>query len=359
MNHTTSNLVIIGNGFDIAHGLETKYGQFIDWLIKEEVKNPHPINPLFNFAPNANREKLLEHINNSTSSVHLNSFFAGLMGYSGSDSSKKNWSDIEGFYFKQVERCLDERVHDTDIATVNREFEIIKNRFEDYLVGHTKGNNKKKIEKITSYQKFFDRLHDDTLILNFNYTETVKLYVNNREKIVNIHGELKYERNPMIFGYAAKEVELQRLYDKNDNEFLFNIKQNCYGDAKSESKLNKFLARAKKNEEPYKGIRIFILGHSCGTSDEYILERIFNHEKVSEITIFYYDGKGFDRQHYEIRTNLKRVMKNRENEHKILNKYECYPMPQLQDNNSNQEYDFIHYYLDKKFENIDVENGKV
>ena len=30
-----NRLVLIGNGFDLAHGLKTSYGHFIDWYWKE------------------------------------------------------------------------------------------------------------------------------------------------------------------------------------------------------------------------------------------------------------------------------------------------------------------------------------
>ncbi len=34
------NILLIGNGFDLAHGLPTKYGDFLDWVnvIEQVVK---------------------------------------------------------------------------------------------------------------------------------------------------------------------------------------------------------------------------------------------------------------------------------------------------------------------------------
>ena len=330
MAYTTSNLVIIGNGFDLAHGLKTSYAQFVDWLIEEEINNPHPDNPLFKKPkhqflehPTQPSKTIKELIYDSSSNVHTSEFFRTLMRYSGR-GEERNWSDIEGFYFRELEMHLQGK---NDVKKTNEEFEIIKNRFEEYLVEHTKDK-----KAIPSYQAFFDTLHDGTLILNFNYTDTAELYVKDKNKIVNIHGELQNPDNPMIFGYAAKEADLQRLYEKNDNQFLFNIKQNRYGDSISESRLDDFLKKATANEGNqglYKGIKIFIFGHSCGISDEYILHRIVNHEKVNDIKIFYYDG--ISHQHYEIRTNLKRIMNSRKQEHKIQNIHTCHRMPQYND----------------------------
>ncbi len=336
MAYTTSNLVIIGNGFDLAHGLKTSYWHFINWLIEKEIDNPHPNNPLFKYVAKTDEDKqqMLEDIDKSSSNIHLNEFFRGLMRYSGR-GEERNWSDIEGYYFSELEKHLEGKIN---VRGTNEQFEIIKNRFEDYLVEHTKD---KKV--IPSYQAFFDTLHENTLILNFNYTDTIELYEQDKNKIVNIHGELQNPDNPMIFGYAAKEADLPILYEKNDNQFLFNIKQNRYGDSMSEARLDDFLKKAARNEGNqglYKGIKIFIFGHSCGISDEYILHRIVNHEKVNDIKIFYYDG--IPHQHYEIRTNLKRIMNNRSQEPKIQNVHKCHRMPQHTDNEE-QERAFVDY----------------
>jgi len=327
MAYTTSNLVIIGNGFDLAHGLRTSYNDFLNGLIEEELSKPKDGRTLFSFDKGTSRGEIEKTALFEAANPHMelkegkhfsNHFFAKLFA-----ESLINWCDIEGFYFSEVEKCLAGK---QEIRTTNQEFEIIKNRFEEYLVEYTK--NKK---TINSYQAFFDKLQEETLILNFNYTDTVQQYVNDKNKIVNIHGELQNPDNPMIFGYAAKEADLPKLYKQNDNQFLFNIKQNRYGDSISESRLDDFLDKAPVNEGPYfKGVRVFIFGHSCGISDEYILHRIVNDKKVNEIRIFYYDG--IPHQHYEIRTNLKRIMNDRTQEHKIQNIHKCHRMPQANDN---------------------------
>jgi hypothetical protein len=35
-----NRIIIIGNGFDLAHGLKTSYGDFLDWVKSQAVKNP-------------------------------------------------------------------------------------------------------------------------------------------------------------------------------------------------------------------------------------------------------------------------------------------------------------------------------
>ena len=33
-----NRLVIIGNGFDLAHGLKTSYNDFVDWYLEKRLK---------------------------------------------------------------------------------------------------------------------------------------------------------------------------------------------------------------------------------------------------------------------------------------------------------------------------------
>lgn len=37
MNNTINRLIIIGNGFDLAHGMKTGYKDFVTWYVKQEI----------------------------------------------------------------------------------------------------------------------------------------------------------------------------------------------------------------------------------------------------------------------------------------------------------------------------------
>ena len=72
-----------------------------------------------------------------------------------------------------------------------------------------------------------ENLIPNTLILNFNYTKTAeKLYIKNgNDKIINIHGELNNENNPIIFGYGDElDDDYERIERLQNNDFLENIK---------------------------------------------------------------------------------------------------------------------------------------
>ena len=70
---------------------------------------------------------------------------------------------------------------------------------------------------------------DRVMLLNFNYTKTADLYLENKYFIVNhIHGDLSAPET-MIFGYGDEsDDEYKKLQKINDNEYLRHIKTNRY-----------------------------------------------------------------------------------------------------------------------------------
>ncbi len=67
------------------------------------------------------------------------------------------------------------------------------------------------------------------MILNFNYTKTPNQYLSERDEIINIHGELNNDKNPIIFGYGDEvDKKYAEIEDLNENEFLKHIKSFDY-----------------------------------------------------------------------------------------------------------------------------------
>lgn len=250
-------IFIVGNGFDLAHGLKTSYVDFI-----EDWNHTSPSNSNFHYLLN--------------------------------DNIKENnkWSDIEHFYFTLLNNYDDSDFFNENFgflsydssSELNKEFEAVKLKLEEYLL-----EEQKKFAPIEVYKDLFEKLNDEeSLILNFNYTNTVKQYLNNiaNNQIQHIyfHGELENENNPIIFGYAATDQESKLLINKNDNELMKNIKRINYLRNGFDRKLNEILDSTRCD------IDIYILGHSCGISDRLILSQLFNHKNVRNITSFYYDN---------------------------------------------------------------------
>ncbi|MDO9155070.1 MAG: AbiH family protein [Paludibacter sp.] len=255
-------IFVIGNGFDLAHDLKTSYGHFLDSIDNSKFESN---DLLF----------ILKHARNTG-----------------------NWSDIEYFYFTLLKNCdniegyLNDNfgvlVDDYSSQRLDKDFNEIKTILEEYL-----DNEQKSLKLIDEYSIIFTTFNnEDTLILDFNYTDTIYKYLNGKSsgiKHIKIHGELNEIENPIIFGFAADNNQSKMLSDKNDEYLMKNIKKLCYLRTDNELKLKDMLNNSRCEE-----IDVFILGHSCGVSDKLILHELFNHKFVKNITIFHYNGwEGF------------------------------------------------------------------
>jgi hypothetical protein len=171
-----NRLVIIGNGFDLAHGLPTSYRDFIDdyWanvknsnhnddfisfvdLFDLDFKNTKNLHELAKFIKQSNEkikfsdgEIYTEHGNNYATGqyprkhilIYKNSFFKFI-----NQKNIQNWVDIENEYYRQLKKIINSKCLDTskteefweneqrrEIQKLNAEFDKIKRIFEKYLI---------------------------------------------------------------------------------------------------------------------------------------------------------------------------------------------------------------------------------
>jgi hypothetical protein len=137
-----NRLVIIGNGFDLAHGLPTSYRDFIDdyWanvknsnhnddfisfvdLFDLDFKNTKNLHELAKFIKQSNEkikfsdgEIYTEHGNNYATGqyprkhilIYKNSFFKFI-----NQKNIQNWVDIENEYYRQLKKIINSKCLDT------------------------------------------------------------------------------------------------------------------------------------------------------------------------------------------------------------------------------------------------------
>lgn len=383
-----NRLVIIGNGFDLAHGLPTSYRDFINdyWRnvikiiesdykyidgyisislesirqnpwIKIDWENITDFKTLFNKVSDLNEI-----------SFDFNNQFFKIIS---ERSSFKNWVDIENEYYEMLKDYLRKSY---SIDELNKQFEEVKFLLEKYLVS--------KIEKVYNFQKNsveeildifkINRLDGNTLdvffqeiskkdvdefdqrfkkerrdifdlnarrnyvnsifiknfFLSFNYTSTVanynKILGNGSEGLIEIHGRLEDERNPINFGFGDEmDKHYQEIEEKNDNEYLKNIKSFQYLHTSNYKRLLDLIDSDK--------FQVYIMGHSCGLSDRTLLNTIFEHENCRSIKVFYHQKEDGTDNYTEITQNISRHFnKKKLMREKIVNKTLCQPLPQIQ-----------------------------
>jgi Bacteriophage abortive infection AbiH len=350
MEKPKNKLVIIGNGFDLAHGLRTSYKDFIEWYLNGCVEQLNTQNYI--------DDKLIQVSWKSSSLAHTGfkkfdiERFNSLKGqerisFSMSkflkiifNNSNSNWVDIEMEYYKFLieiygnpqNMAAGSVAEPYTLESLNSDFEFIKQKLEEYLSTIPCRISKKEIapnyEINNLFQSDFVRgFHSEEKnakqvhYLNFNYTKTIEDYIwtETNFELNYIHGELNNKENPIVFGYGDEiDSHYKKIEDLNNNEFLKNFKSFAYFKTDNYQKLLRFI-----DSEPYD---IEILGHSCGLSDRVLLNTLFEHDNCQSIKIHYYEhekGNDFTTKTQEISRHFKDKAKMRK---RVLDFTQCKPL---------------------------------
>lgn len=332
-----NNLIIIGNGFDLAHGLKTSYNDFIEHLINKTIKENTFRSLIVEDYEIQTYEQLKKQVKHYK--IRASDFKNKMLGILLEDISIKNWCDIEAKYYEILSRLGTDQASYTNHQALNKDFSFLRDSLAEYL-----NSDIGIFKQIESYSEFFRYIDKpSTLILNFNYTPTLKLLYHSvlkDSKIIYIHGEVQSEDNPIIFGFAATHEQSRNLIQKGENENMRFIKKNLYKTTENRPLL-------KKHLEDITEIDITILGHSCGISDNLILNQIFIDKNIRSIRLLYYEEKEKDpkgREHYfQTQINIDRIMNDDQKFDRLLLDYQSSTrMPQFNDNKEFKS-EFINY----------------
>jgi hypothetical protein len=366
-----NKLFIIGNGFDLAHKLNTRYCDFINYIWENEKKsfinaiNSHhdyrafyydgnllslkiPVSYYrsleYSFNENAKgykyfKDKLKYYpmknnlsYNDEIETSVKNNFIQNISD----KSSLVNWVDIEEEYYSKLKDCLNSRKKD-DIKNLNIDFDNLRSSLKYYLSLEIKND-------VSIIPQIIDKLrnilqpelvsgnqtlnsNDRVLFLNFNYTNTNKQYIDYFRNIIpqvidniNIHGELNNANNPIIFGYGDElDEDHKKIENINDKNYLENEKSVNYAKTPNYRNLLGFIDAYPFN--------VYIMGHSYGKSDRTLLNSIFEHKNCMTIKSFYYiDEEGINDQDDRI-MNLYLHFKDKSLfRAKVIDKTNCEPL---------------------------------
>jgi hypothetical protein len=425
-----NRIILIGNGFDLAHGLKTSYADFIDWYWDKRILDLHSIYSneskdvlcSLKLMPNTfsqwqsfywSNQNVLQNTpgkdiikqlagDKTNYKIAKSDFFSCiLLSY-----QEKGWVDIENEYYRLLfpsedkgpflyrdkpkelneelayvrsllieylksiqENCINEGVvkqdlkdklytpfkpNDISINAKPKLVEFIRQRFlfdstirwdsfsdwEELLKAYDVEDIIDKKMEIKSFVKSNrdqvdlmgiesianDKLPngflfpDRVMLLNFNYTTTADSYLLNNERFIvnHIHGKLTKPRS-VIFGYGDEiDENYKKIANKNDNEYLTNIKSIKYLESPNYRNLLDFI-----ESDAY---QIFIMGHSCGNSDRTLLNTLFEHKNCVSIKPFYFIRKDGTDNYMELVQNISRnftdmkLMRDR-----VVNKTFCEP----------------------------------
>lgn len=325
-----NRLIIVGNGFDLAHGLRTSYCDFIEDYLVEALNTFAEKNyfedPLLQithidhyrrytgiFHGKVSLENLQESLRMlGPSTMTRITYKSSILAKSLEQMKSIRWVDLENMYFDELLECRLKAggVNAEEVLGLNLQFDSLKSSLEKYLTkiqfdlkSFKKDPNIEKIFRLpVSKDDIIDYKSEKMsinlrhlLFLNFNYTNTLLPYTKRiavdsntgglthfNDKVNHIHGELDNDKNPIVFGFGDE-------YDKNyaefeefkNNEVFRHIKSFAYFKTKNYHDLVRFLSQSH--------FQVFIIGHSCGLSDRTMFREIFEHENCASIKIFYYE----------------------------------------------------------------------
>lgn len=337
-----NRLIIIGNGFDLAHGLKTSYADFLQWYLENLLKkidtDAEVTNPLGTFQRNQNvypgdLGELLGNLHKKENQLrYLRSILKERVKYSSSSDLFESiiaqlefnrWVDIEAEYYEHLKRALKKRLkasNATQIAQANKE--IAKSNdalmhLRDQLCAYLIEVERKSTLSISSennYLKHFLHKVEEpyqsshspqafvihrTVVLNFNYTNTVKRYLEHLNEAtfqeIQIHGSIN-DRESMIFGYGDEiDKSYQEIEDLNDNQWLEHIKSFGYFQNKDYKSLFQFIDGPEKLE-------IYVMGHSMGISDRTLFSQIFKRTNIFFIRLFHFTDPKTGKSDYREKT---------------------------------------------------------
>lgn len=358
------NILVIGNGFDLAHGLPTRYRDFMDYLgaakFLYENKKAGLAYPTKNIIENSNNKKLNE-INNllkqnlireydsnwiqKIPEVLVKIFSKENCWYHYFDDlidKKKiigiNWIDFEAEISNVVKRIEGISLYkpvNTNISTsshvyhlnqgpsreilinfMKSDYYIFDNQEIDNFISHLENDLSDFINALDYYIGFIDKFDVANRIsdiqgvridkvISFNYSDTYRrLYRNDMsdENIHFIHGKAN-----RTLGDSASKLVLgtnDTLSDQEKDSNISCVKFKKYFQRIYKRTGNDYKRFLKEADEERSGetIRSYFFGHSLAATDGDVIRRVI--EASDYVVIFYHD----DMQHREAITNLVTVL---------------------------------------------------
>lgn len=297
-----SKLFIIGNGFDLAHGLPTSYNHFRDYLFRTYEVPPQCTQVRFYQevpTPGVDQDggPLIDHSDNVEFVISMIS--EGIRSvteerYEGEEDL--NWCFFESALGKlPFQDCFEDtegyvRDEGEDIPHYGRTLENQELRSDEIKIAISELNNyfrnwiqgiNRMISNETQANVRFRELFEieSTLFLTFNYTDTLEvIYQIPEERICHIHGQVSKPDREIIFGHGNMPLEREEIDEEEyqedivgdccenlTNQFRKDI-ENCLAEQED------FFIEIEEMEEPVR--EIYSYGFSFSDVDKPYIERI-------------------------------------------------------------------------------------
>ena len=293
-----ATLYIIGNGFDIAHGLDTSYWNFRSYLEMRDYEFLLSFEKMYDIEPLDETE----------------------YGYT-IDAQKKWEKHIKEILWSEFERCMGNPniqsmldfsssiLDDLNLETGNvgifdtmndywrAEFGFVKKLqtyVREWIAQIDLSNTLPKCEELFNNNKDF--------YLNYNYTRVLE-DVYKIDDVLHIHGSIgdNFDMAPFMGHCNKEEIDIHKQQYEEAYE------SNCEGEASIRKAITEYLSEIYKDTSHYISIHkdffeklvsineIKIIGWSAGEVDIPYLNKIRDSiPKKTKWTVYYYDDKAYN-----------------------------------------------------------------
>lgn len=185
-------LYIIGNGFDIQHGLKSRYRDFKEYLESEDIKLVERLEVYFGV------DSLWSDFEKTLGYLDTSQIIEECMNYL-EPYGVKDWSDS---YNHDYQYEVQQRI---DLIT-----ETLKRRFTDWILQLRLPDdaleNKVVVDKSATF-------------INFNYTDTLeRLYKVDPNQILYIHNKAIDVKSTLILGHSRNPQSIKTLNKRYNND---------------------------------------------------------------------------------------------------------------------------------------------
>jgi len=281
-------LNIIGNGFDLHHGIRSSYFNFKDYLEDNDSDVFEMIEKYLGNTQNFwySFEQNLAYLDEDSILDHASNY---LVSYGADDWSDANHHDYQ-YEIEQITKPLTSG---------------LQKNFTQWV---------KQLE-ISHFKNQLLCFEENSIFLTFNYTSTLeKLYGIDETRILHIHGYVSKEKNELIFGHnyikPSNNIDLEKIKNELGEEAYYEyVEKLSDGDIRvteGTEILNSYFTETFKPteviitenkvffEELSKISKITIIGHSLESVDMPYFEEIVNRINSSEVKWFVHYHKQED-----------------------------------------------------------------
>ena len=307
-----NNILVIGNGYDLAHGLKTKYDDFIEY-VKNKKYDKHSVNiyadeikrivevekngfinyflEYANTVPGwVDMEKLIKDIieqfqdffANYKDYVKDNLFIENEMGFKISKILGEFGLKTEKYQYrdggKEFELSDYNKIYGLNTQKIIRklrmELDGLVKALENYFILETGLNP---IDKTSQKLKQIADIRP-SYVISFNYTTTYELYGINEDNVHPVHGMINSNPNNMVLGFNDEDEEnLDFVYFKKYFQRI--QKRTGYIDE------NRFHVVENQYSITDVPVVTHFYGHSMDATDKDVIEKLYD---LSKQFIIYY-----------------------------------------------------------------------